>query len=238
MPTIINWAACPHKGGAFESQHHELQILFQEPENLFVKLRASRAESKYLKCYALLDILKNTYIVTAPLDLTIKYDRENKWLSVDGVDQQLYESNFLNRAGDFSETDPALVTCPPRYIFYSDTPVKMTIWPTPFFGEIENTRVVVGGFDIYKWVRPIDWTFEIVDDKKEVVIKRGDPLFAVNFSTFDNSKVELNRVPYDSELHNIASSCVSLKRLIKQVPLKKCYEMAESFITMWRRHRK
>lgn len=237
MSTVINWTTAPFTKGAFAARRFELEIIFQEPKNLFRLLRASREKSEYLKCHALIDQLKNTYIITAPLDMVIRYDRDKSWLSIDGIDQKLYDDNVLNRGTQFSENDPVLISCFPRYIFYSDSPVKMSVWPTPLLGEVENTRVVVGGFDISKWIRPIDWTFEIVDDKKEVVIKQGDPLFAVHFAASDDSAVVLNRVPFTEDIYNVSMGCSRVKSLIKNLPLKKCYELADSFLTVWRKYR-
>jgi hypothetical protein len=237
MPTTVNWAIWS-LGIDGATEREETQLVFQEPENLLKHLLKNRAQSRYLKCYASIDALRNIYVIKAPLDITISYDRERKWLGVDGIDQQMYNLFVLNRAFDFADSDPVLSTFFPRYVFYADSPVKMAVLPTPLLGEVHNSRVVAGSFDISKWVRPVDWTFEFVDDKQEIVVKRGDPLFSVHFFTPDDSPVELQRVPFTKELKSIGLGCTKTKRLIgKKMPLKKCYEMAESLISMWRAHR-
>lgn len=240
MVATVNWTPYYHSVNVLKEMDvaPELLVLCQEPDNLYKHILTIREKSHYLKCYALMDILKNAFIVRAPLDLKLSFDRENNWLSVEGIDQKFYDGFVVNRVGTYGENDPPLVSLFPRYIFYSDTPVQLMSLPLPIIGEPENTRLIVGGFDISKWIRPVEWAFEFVDEKKEVVLKRGDPLFMLMFTTPDNELVKLNRVPFDPELMQISGACARVKTKIRNVPLKKCYEMAESFVSAWRKYRR
>jgi hypothetical protein len=38
-----------------------------------------------------------------------------------------------------------------------------------------------GRFPIHAWVRPLMWAFEWHDTTKDLIVKRGDPLFYVQF---------------------------------------------------------
>ena len=44
-----------------------------------------------------------------------------------------------------------------------------------------NFTVVQGWFNLSSWTRPISFGLNIVDNTKPVVIKRGDPLYKINF---------------------------------------------------------
>ncbi len=37
--------------------------------------------------------------------------------------------------------------------------------------EVKNTKFISGTFDIHSWQRPVDFTFEILNDKKPIKIK-------------------------------------------------------------------
>ncbi len=238
MTVVVNWAVFNHprhiKLGNFA--HETLGIITEPPENFYTHIKSNRERSDYLKCYAFIDYFKNAYIIKAPLDLKMKLNRRDNWLSVEGVDQEYYDAFIGNRAGDSSPNDPPMLSVYPKYVFYSDVSVEITSLPLPLIDGIKNTRLVPGRFNISKWVRPIDWTFEIEDPEKEIIVKRGDPLFMVVFDTPKNKKVVLNRVPCDNELLKVVSACTGVKAKIKNVPLQKCYEMAESYLAMWRKY--
>jgi hypothetical protein len=214
-----------------------LQNVFFPPEELYSYIREKREESRYLQCYALIDLLKSAYIIKAPLDMTINFTRENNWLSVKGVTQNFYDSFIINRVDQYSKNDPPIVSAPPGYVFYSDVPVEMSLMPLMLVDNPANTRTIPGKFDISKWIRPIDWAFEIVDEHKEIKIKRGDPLFMILFNAPKNEKIVLERVPYTEELRNVIASCVGVKNFMMRVPLQKCYGMAENFLATWRKYR-
>jgi len=97
--------------------------------------------------------------------------------------------------------------------------------------SVSNLMSIPGTFNISKWIRCIDFSAEIKDEKKPVKIKKGDVLFYVRFKTKDDSKVELERVPYTVELKYATTACFSVKNHIKNLPLKILYKMAEPFLS-------
>lgn len=240
MTITINWAVVM-KGAKTDpaaiNRFEALNLITEPPENFYAYIKTKREASAYLKCYAFIDYFKNAYIIKAPLDLRIKYTKENSWLSIEGIDQEFYDSFVQNRVGQSSENDPPLVSIFPNYVFYSDASVEMSSLPLPLLDGVKNTRHIPGRFNISKWIRPVDWSFEIEDIEKEIIVKRGDPLFIVLFDTPNNQKVILNRVPYTEELKKVIFACTGLKKRIKNLRLEKCYEIAENFLTMWRKYR-
>jgi hypothetical protein len=44
-------------------------------------------------------------------------------------------------------------------------------------------EVIGGSYNIHSWIRSISWGFVFNDTKKKLVIKRGDPLCYVKFTT-------------------------------------------------------
>lgn len=239
MTVTVNWATVAYvekTDPTMPNKFEEIHLITEPPENFYAYIKSKREESSYLKCYAFIDYFKNAYIIKAPIDIRLKYTRENNWLSADGITQEFYDAFVQNRAGQFSKNDPPLVTMFPRYVFYSDVSIEMSSLPVPLIDGIKNTRHIPGKFNISKWIRPIDWSFEIEDVEKEIIVKRGDPLFIVLFDAPNNEKIVLNRVPYTEELEKVMLACTGLKTRIKKLRLDKCYEMAESFLSMWRKY--
>ena len=79
-----------------------------------------------------------------------------------------------------------------NYLFIADEPCLMEILP-PFMHKDKFPGEVIGGsYNIHSWVRSISWGFVFNDIKKPLVVKRGDPLCYVKFTTPDlKSKVTL-----------------------------------------------
>ena len=209
----------------------ELQIVFSEPESLFKHLQQTRKGTAYLKCPAFQDYVKNVFIIKAPLDVEITINRKTGTLNVTGIPEE-YGKFIINRIDQFEPTNPYVMSAFPVYIFYSNDNIMMESMP-PFMetnDSIINTMMIPGVYNISKWIRTIDFSFEVKDDTQKIKIKRGDVLFYVKFRTDDESKVELERVAMTEELNSVEKSCSRLKLAIKNVPLKTLYSMAESFI--------
>ena len=94
-----------------------------------------------------------------------------------------------------------------------------------------NFTVVQGWFNLSSWTRPISFGLNIVDNTKPVVIKRGDPLYKINFieegnlnQTFNMEKaipperliIDMNkRVRVKGFIQNLAKTL-----MFKQCPFK------------------
>jgi hypothetical protein len=98
--------------------------------------------------------------------------------------------------------------------------------------SISNLMLIPGTYNISKWIRAVDFSVEVKDDKQPIIIKKDDVLFYVKFRTKDESKIELERVPMSNELRDAMLSCVFVKNHITNLPLKTLYKMAESFMSV------
>jgi hypothetical protein len=70
-------------------------------------------------------------------------------------------------------------------LFVSDEPVWLTQMPAFYHHRSPQLPgVMIGGrFPIHIWPRELTWAFEWHDTKAELIIKRGEPWFYVNFET-------------------------------------------------------
>jgi hypothetical protein len=87
------------------------------------------------------------------------------------------------------------------YVFVSDDPVYINQLP-PFlhYSPVPRPGVQINGrFPIDIWPRALQWAFEWHDMSKDLVLKRGEPLFYVQFEGPDPSAsvrlIEAKRTP-------------------------------------------
>lgn len=167
-------------------------ILYDAPERL-VSRPPNRGHAKSAaRCPAVVQMESRYFVVKCPFDLHLGFARDDKGKAV-----------LVNRLGAASPVRPSklneLLTMvneaewrfPDRptiqlglpYCFVSDEPAYITqigafahYRPDPLPGTIFGGR-----FPIDIWPRPLMWAFEWHDIKKDIVLKRGEPLFYVQF---------------------------------------------------------
>jgi len=230
--TKVYWAPCFNKDAP--SIVSSVNLLFKEPINLIKHLHESRNKNSYSKCPAFLDFCKNVYIIQAPFDITFSVNAHEKYLTTN-LPEFIYREFVNNRGNESDPTDPYILSMPPRYVFYSKESVKMEMLPAFLNNSrsIDNINLIPGTYDIGKWIRPIDFSFELKDHTEVVKIKENDPLFYIKFTTTNDEKIELERVALDQELYSAINTCSSLKLTNKTTyTLKKMYEMAEGYLNV------
>jgi hypothetical protein len=209
-----------------------LQIVFPEPESLFKHLQDTRRGNVHLRCPAFQDYVKNTFVIRSPFDFDITVDKVTGSLQVEGLTQDIATKFIVNRIDEIGPGNPYVVSAPPVYLFYATEDVQIeSIHPSMEMNtSVPNIMMIPGTYNIAKWIRPVDFSFEIRDYTKPVSIKRGDAIFYVKFRTPNDDRVELERVPFTTELQNAMRSCYNVNQLVKNVSLKSLYTMASSFI--------
>lgn len=231
--TTVYWSPVtePSKNTGF-AETPELQIIFSEPESLSKHLQKTRSGSAHMACPAFLDYIKNMFVIRAPLDMRIQLNRSKGTIEVFDVSESI-QKFIMNRMHQTGKNSPWVLSLPPAYVFYSNKDVD--IETTHAFMEsnesISNIMLIPGTYNISKWIRLVDFSVEVKNDMEIINIKRGDVLMYVKFKTFDDSKVELERVPMTSELQTAINNCVSVKFQMSKMPLKTLYKMAESFMS-------
>jgi len=212
---------------------HPLEMLMQTPRSAISLLQEHRHGNEYLKCPAVTDALKNVFIVQAPFDLNVFYDAKLNRTSIDSLDQEFYDHFIHFRPRP--RNHPPTMSIPPFVLFYSHDPVIAISQDVPIFSSeaTRNTKHIIGQYDISKWIRPVDWSFELAFGN-EVRIKRGDPLFSIKFQTKNNVPVKLTRIKVTKDLYETVSACVRIKKFKPNIKLKEVYEIAKDYLSFWR----
>ena len=198
--TDIGWL--PFKKSYSNSYHYieSIERIIKEPEK--ITNFYDKSKSLFTKCPASSNFLKNFFVVKSPFDVEIKYFREEKriWVSQkQGFVDHMVDPRFNNE--QYTDTDKALCSVLVSYMFVADEPVWLEVYPPFLHGEVKNTRFISGTFDIHSWQRPVDFTFEILNDKKSIKIKENQPLYYVRFvSKKPNDNFNLKRLKWTEEL--------------------------------------
>jgi len=217
----------------------DIDILYFEPEPAFKTFIDERNKtSNILKCPAFQDYYKNCFIIRSPLDLiiTIKKSKDGfKYVATDRYDQEFFDAFIKDRIRDEGNNNNfPMISLLYAYLFYSSESVILEqMSPSMHKNEfLNNTRLICGKFNIGKWIRPLDYAFEIIDDTKPLVIKRGDPLYYIRFLT--DKDVNFVKVLHSDDLYkNLMQAVQSSTRVKQYVPgntLEKNYQIAENYI--------
>lgn len=205
--TKVGWTPYKNLDNLISKYDNEIvELLYFEPEKIDVY---KETQSTFKMCPAVNNHVNKFWVIKSPCDLTLNYDRNKKICNIN-QNQAFYNAFVHFRFDEFKDTDYAVCSIMFMYMFVADEPVWMEVYPA-FMHEnsVENIRVVPGGFDIYNWQRPIDFTFEILDDTKPVEIKRGQPLFYVKFNSKKiNDDFKLQRIQWTEELAKLTKMCL------------------------------
>lgn len=185
-------------------------VLYDPPERLLFR-QANKAHAKSAsRCPAVIQMESRYFVVKCPFDLHIGFGRDEKG-----------KPHLVNRAGAASPVRSAKLNqvltlvaeaewrYPDRptvqlslpYCFIADEPVWLTqlgtfahYRPDPLPGTIFGGR-----FPMNIWPRPLMWAFEWHDPAKDIVLRRGEPLFYLQFEAQGPDRpvqlVEAERTP-------------------------------------------
>ena len=225
---INNMSKTETLGGNLNSQ-----ILFEEPKLFLPQLLAERNYVPYSKCPSFIDNCKNLFVVRCPYDMKFSFDANRKQI-ISSLDQQTYSSFVAHWLDNKTPKDPFIITVPPSYVFYTEKDVQIEVISSFLLKDTsKNYSIINGEFNIGKWIRPINFTFETFDNHIE--FKYGQPLFFIKFKTLDNSKISFERVEYDNEIEKAMSACINVKKHLKNLSLNVLYEKGKSFVDLFKK---
>ncbi len=181
-PIMVGWLRASEKGG----------VLYDPPERVSFR-QTNRAHAKSAaRCPAVIQLESRYFMIKCPFDLHIGFQRDEKGKAV-----------LINRAGAASAVRPAKLAealtlvgeaewrYPDRptvqlalpYLFVADEMVYLTqLDAFAHYRRQPLPGTIFGGrFPISVWPRPLMWAFEWHEPEKDLVLKRGDPLFYVQF---------------------------------------------------------
>lgn len=180
----IGWLLTDNKQG----------VLYDDPE----RVRSPEMNREHAKsasrCPAILSLEARYFVVKCPFNIHIGFERDedgkprlkNKLNQKSPVrSNKLGELISLVAETEWRYADRPTIQIKTPYLFIADEPVFITQMP-PFMHYLPVTwpgTLFGGRFPIHVWPRPLMWAFEWHDISKDLILRRGDPWFYVNFET-------------------------------------------------------
>lgn len=213
-PIQVGWFLTSDVGG----------VIFDPPQRLTSRQTNTGHAKSASRCPGVIQMESRYFVINCPYDLHIGFDRDEQGRAV-----------LVNRAGPSSSlrrnkissvlvmvnedewryADRPTVQLKLPYCFISDETLYLTqlgtfahYRPDPLPGTIFGGR-----FPVNIWPRPLMWGFEWHDPKKDLVLRRGEPLFYCQFEGSGPERpvqmVEAERTPeleaYMEKLSGVAN---------------------------------
>ena len=117
-----------------------------------------------------------TFVATSPIDFTLSIDRSNNKISCSRPELLEYDDEHIK------SPKPVIQLVFPKFLFYTE---EDNIWfefnDHPMTALNNNFIAISGWFNLSNWSRTSSTAITLVDEKRCVIIKKGDPLFRVSF---------------------------------------------------------
>lgn len=213
-------------------------LLTIEPVPVF-KYYTEMATSNYRKCPAHQNQFKNTYVVCSPIDVEIEINKEENWCNII-YPTTLPKEMFNPRFGEEQQSPYPLFTFRFNRLLFTSSGEKDVymeqLEPILEWDKDPNIRIIEGNFNISKWSRPVEASFEQRAKKVLVKFKRGQPMYYVRFSTNNpDDIIVLNRVELTKELFDDVERCLIVKNYAPNKKLQFLYDLRDSFIKSFKK---
>ena len=117
-----------------------------------------------------------TFVATSPIDFSLSIDRSNNKISCSRPELLEYDDEHIN------SPKPVFQLVFPKFLFYTeDDNIWFEFNDHPMTALNNNFIAISGWFNLSNWSRTSSTAITLVDEKRCVIIKKGDPLFRVSF---------------------------------------------------------
>ncbi|MDR0808502.1 MAG: hypothetical protein LBE86_05140 [Gemmobacter sp.] len=185
-------------------------VIYDPPERVSLRQTNRTHAKSAARCPGVLQLESRYFMVKCPVDLHIGFKRDEKGKAVlvnrAGAAStiranKLNEMLALVNEAEWRYPDRPTIQMILPYCFIADELVYVTqlsafmhYRPDPLPGTIFGGR-----FPVSVWPRPLMWAFEWHEPRKDIVLKRGEPLFYVQFEGMDPARsisvIEAERTP-------------------------------------------
>ncbi|HSF64511.1 MAG TPA: hypothetical protein VLA78_08990 [Paracoccaceae bacterium] len=199
-PVTVGWFLAETKGG----------VLFDAPERLTQRPPNKGHAKSAARCPAVVQMESRYFVVKCPYDLHIGLSRDDKGKlhlvnRAGGASpvraSKLAQVLTLVAEGEWRFPDRPTVQLSLPYCFIADETVYLTQLGTfAHYRRDPLPGTIFGGrFPINIWPRPLMWAFEWHEPERDLILRRGEPLFYLQFEAQGPDRpiqmVEAERTP-------------------------------------------
>ena len=117
-----------------------------------------------------------TFVATSSIDFSLSIDRSNNKISCSRPELLEYDNDHIQ------SPKPVIQLVFPKFLFYTeDDNIWFEFNDHPMTALNNNFIAISGWFNLSNWSRTSSTAITLVDEKRCVIIKKGDPLFRVSF---------------------------------------------------------
>lgn len=179
------------------------------------------------QCPSVLDFDRRHFVVNCPIDVHLRVSLTPSGMDVTNVlaDKSPIRADALQRwivfqpRHEWRHPNRPVVQMLTAFVFVSDDPVYLNQYPPilHYTGDARPGIQISGRFPIDIWPRPVQWAFEWHDTSKDLILRRGEPLFYVRFEGPDPAApvrlVEATKTP---ELESFMASISGVTEIVGQ----------------------
>lgn len=179
------------------------------------------------QCPSVLDFDRRQYAINCPIDVHLRVKLTASGMDITNVlaDKSPIRSDALQRwivfqpRHEWRHPERPVLQMLTSYVFVSDDPVYINQYPPilHYSGDRRPGIQISGRFPIDIWPRAVMWAFEWHDTSKDLILKRGEPLFYVRFEGPDPAAhvrlIEASKTP---ELDSYMSSIMGVSEVVGQ----------------------
>jgi hypothetical protein len=202
----------------------EASKIYSSPIRQLTGLEGNKSRAGVSVCPAVLNQLTTTFTVPAPFTFSLRFTgtierpevrliESSSTITIDKF-RQLFS---LSPVSDWLTTGIPVFQVTTPYIFRSKESCHMLQkFPRALIGHGHPFRLIEGRFPIHKWIRPLSWAVEWVNSGHDIVVKRGDPWFDLQFFGNDlDTSFSLARRNYDEAFKDAVLSTRNITSYIK-----------------------
>lgn len=179
------------------------------------------------QCPSVLDFDRKHFVINCPIDVHLRVNLTPAGIDITNVlaDKSPIRSDALQRwivfqpRHEWRNPNRPVLQLLTAFVFVSDDPLYINQYPPIFHytGDRRPGIQISGRFPIDIWPRALMWAFEWHDTSKDLILKRGEPLFYVRFEGPDPSApvrlVEATKTP---ELETFMNSITGVSEIVGQ----------------------
>lgn len=152
----------------------------------------------------------SSFVFFSQEDVMFKYDKENKVIPVNNLDDPIRDK--LNLSYDWNTGKTPTFQLNQHCLFWTE---NKNVWleqiPFGTTSRFSNIDLIPAHFPFSGWTRVVSMGFKIINVDKPVIIKKGTPLYTVRFISPDYPEVNLQYKEPPQSVLNTAMENVAFK---------------------------
>ena len=152
--------------------------VFNEEDTLIPQSDFIDPDYVYAKCPVYNHKQGRTFVATSPIDfkLSINRTQNQNYILCSRPELLEYDDEHIN------SPKPVMQLVFPKFLFYTEDDNVWFEFNDHPMTALKNNFIAIGGwFNLSNWSRASSTAITLVNEKKSVIIEKGDPLFRVSF---------------------------------------------------------